>query len=31
VPSLVTGGLVLLTLIVLAPLFSALPKAVLRR
>lgn len=27
--SLVTGGLVLLTLIVLAPLFSALPKAVL--
>jgi anti-anti-sigma factor len=29
VASLVTGGLVLLTLIVLAPLFSALPKAVL--
>ncbi len=29
VASLITGGLVLLTLIVLAPLFSALPKAVL--
>jgi sulfate permease, SulP family len=29
VASLVTGGLVLLTLIVLAPLFSSLPKAVL--
>jgi SulP family sulfate permease len=29
VASLVTGGLVLLTLIVLAPVFSALPKAVL--
>ncbi len=29
VASLITGGLVLLTLVVLAPLFSALPKAVL--
>ncbi len=29
VASLITGGLVLLTLIILAPLFSALPKAVL--